>query len=393
MGLEIRIVSDRNELESIFRFRYAIYKDELGVRLPDDAHAQEWLRDDHDACAHHYAVLDDGRVVGGLRVFDLGDVVDHPSLAARYDLASALASFRPDEICFAGRLALDRRFRSGTTLVKLLSVAYADLLARGVRLVYADCSPHLLPLYESLGFRRCAKPFNDESYGFKCPIVLIARDAEGLRAVRSPLARVIAGRKDDVAARSWFAAHYAHHLVTQSAALLPEGAFLDLLARRLGEDPSHQVSLLRGLSREEMNALLRRSTLIRAERGDHVILSGLNENALFFIVSGAVEVVEGKAPQRPISTLRRGDVFGEIEFLTGGARSATVVVRECSELVVITGEFLQHLVDSNVPLAAKMAMNLARTVASRLLSTTTRTRARSAGARRHRGRSPHRLMA
>ncbi len=386
MGVEIRVARSGSELDDLFRFRHAIYKDELGALLPDARDASGELRDEYDEVAYQYGVFAEGRTVGSLRVFDLCDVRKPTALIERFHLHETVDAFGGQQICFAGRLALDRRFRNGLSLIKLMSCALGDLLERGMRLVYADSSPHLLPLYDLLGFRRCGDAFNDSTFGFKVPIVLIARDHVRMQAVRSPLLSVASRHSDDTVARAWFEAHGPHHTVgRESAALLPEGIFLELFAGRLGEDPGFRVPLLRGLSREEMNVVFRRSSFIRAAAGDYVIRAGLNENAIFIVVTGALDVFAPTAPHDPIETLSRGEGFGELAFLTESSRSADVVAREPSELVVINGEVLEHLLEKNPDLASKLMKNLASAVARRLLVTTALLAIERAELRRFRG--------
>ncbi len=105
---------------------------------------------------------------------------------------------------------------------------------QGLRLKdFGDCSPHLLPFYEHLGYRRYTAAFNDTAYGFKVPILMLLGDRKRFEQVRTPLARIATEYPDDAEARAWFERTYPGYLKAETATLLEEGAFMDLLANRV----------------------------------------------------------------------------------------------------------------------------------------------------------------
>jgi len=68
--------------------------------------------------------------------------------------------------------------------------------------------------------------------------------------------------------------------------------------------------------------------------GDIVFREGDESNDLFYIVSGRLDIVSGG---QKIATLTPDDIFlGEMSFLLGNRRSATVVARGSTELVRVT---------------------------------------------------------
>jgi CPA1 family monovalent cation:H+ antiporter len=81
---------------------------------------------------------------------------------------------------------------------------------------------------------------------------------------------------------------------------------------------------------------------------ERVIRQGSRGDAVFFIVSGAVEVV---LPMRRVR-LGSGDFFGEMALLTGGRRTADVVaLTYCRLLVLRKGDF-ERFVATNPEAAA-----------------------------------------
>jgi len=265
---------------------------------------------------------------------------------------------------------LDPSRRHGRAILQLMERVYEDATSRGMRLNYGDCSPHLVPFYEHLGYRRYARAYNDTAYGFKVPILMVIRDREGLERLRSPLARVAAHYPDDPGARAWFARNYPEYLELESAVLLPEGAFFDVLSQRVADDPLRKLSLLTGLTREEADRFMARATLVRASTGDRIVRQGEPGHALFVLLSGLAEVILDERPSMAVSVLGEGDPFSEISMLTGEPCSANVVAATACEALVISNEFIEWFVSKEPSIAAKVLLNLSRVLAGRLSVTT-----------------------
>ncbi|HKK49156.1 MAG TPA: cyclic nucleotide-binding domain-containing protein [Alkalispirochaeta sp.] len=74
--------------------------------------------------------------------------------------------------------------------------------------------------------------------------------------------------------------------------------------------------------------------VVEFDDGDVVFEEGEESNDLFYIVTGTLEIVSGG---QKIATLTPDDIFiGEMSFLLGNRRSATVVAREHARLVKVT---------------------------------------------------------
>lgn len=372
MGLKVVEVSTDEERARVYAFRYRVYVEEMQIETPEADDELKWLFDPLDKESHLHALLDGDEVVGTLRTTILADVSDPTYLEHKFHLGPALASFRPEEICATGRFMLDPKLRHGTAILRLMKTAFEQAHERGIRLNYGDCSPHLLPFYEHLGFRRYERAFNDTSYGFKVPIVMLLGDRERLERVRSPLARVGRDGADDAEARAWFDRNYPHAASYDSAQLLPEGVFLELLGERIANDPLHTVGLLHGLDKGEAERFLARATVVEAQPGDYIVRQGELGDTLFVVLSGACEVMRDETPDRALSFLGAGDPFGEIGFLTESLRTANVIARTPCEVVVLSAEFLRAFLNREPTVAAKVLLNLSRVLASRLSETSAR---------------------
>lgn len=370
MALTVAPARTESERAAVYRFRYRIYAEEMGLTLPEADHEAKLLTDPLDGPGISYALLDDGEVAGSLRLVYLEDVFDAAPLIKKFSMQPALAELGASAICTTSRFMLDPRRRHGRAILALMEMVYRDAAERGVRLNYGDCSPHLVPFYEHLGYRRYTRAYNDSSYGFKVPILMLARDWEGFERLRSPLARAASRFPDDPEARDWFARTYPDYLGLESAVFLPDGAFFDILSERVANDPLRSISLLRELTREEAEQFMARATLVQANPGDRIIRQGDQGNALFVLLSGLAEVILDERPDVPVAVLGDGDPFAEIAFLTSEPCTANVVAQTRCEALVISNEFLQWFIAKEPAIAAKVLHNLARVLAERLSATT-----------------------
>lgn len=373
MGLTVTEARSEADREKIFEFRYRVYLDELHLSPPTADHARKRLWDPLDDVSVSHALLDDGEVVGSLRVTFLEDVPDPAPLIEKYSLQPAITGLGRSAICTTSRFILHPRIRHGTAILRLMEAAYEHGASReSVRLNYGDCSPHLVPFYEHLGYRRYTRAYNDTAYGFKILIVMLVRDRQRLERVRSPLLRVASRYADDLEARAWFEGCYPEYLNLESAAFLPEGVFFDILSHRVATDPLHGRGLLHGLERAEAEGFLANATLVKAEAGDRIVRQGEPGDTVFVLLSGLAEVTLNESPGHPVAVLGAGDTFGEMSFLTSKPRTANVIAKAPCEMIVLSGESLNRFIAKEPAVAAKVLLNLSRILAERLAVATPR---------------------
>lgn len=106
--------------------------------------------------------------------------------------------------------------------------------------------------------------------------------------------------------------------------------------------------------------------------GELLVREGAHADSLMYVESGrlsAYREVRGIRPQR-VARFLPGAVLGEIGFLTGGARTASIRADVESKVVIITRAALECLTTQNPALAGEVHAFLSRLLAERLARTT-----------------------
>ena len=372
MSLHIGRVDSTEKREALYRFRYQVYVEEFGMTTAAD-HDNRRLTDALDEISTSYVILDsDNAIRGSLRTTYLVDVPDQKDLAARFWMQPAIERFGASAIATTSRFILDPALRNGRIILRIMEAAYADFQRHGCRLNYGDCSAHLLPFYEHMGYRRYTNGYNDTAYGYKVPILMLLGDRSGFDRIRSPLRRIARQTPDDAEAREWFAQTYPGYVTPPSASLMADDLFFDLLGERVGSDPLHAVALLQGLDRCEAKQFLQEATIVKLKPGDRLIHAGQVDQTLFVLLAGIAEVCAPDGNGPALAVLGAGDTFGEIAFLTAVPRSADVIARSDGEVLVLSSEFMQRFITTRPELAARILLNLAKELAGRLAWTTDR---------------------
>lgn len=120
-------------------------------------------------------------------------------------------------------------------------------------------------------------------------------------------------------------------------------------------DLLHRVPLFSKLSEEERMNLAHQSKEVQARAGQALVAEGDAGESLFVVLAGLAAVhksVEGKL--RRIGQVEPGQVFGEMSFLTGEPRSATVIAEIDSVLVEVERGAMQAIVRENPGIIEQM---------------------------------------
>lgn len=128
----------------------------------------------------------------------------------------------------------------------------------------------------------------------------------------------------------------------------------ELEGEELEVDPGTlpRVPLFSDLSRKAFVWLLPRLEVHRVAAGERITTEGDLGDSLFIVVAGVVRVEKRRAGGPPLIINRLGanTFFGEIALLGSGERSASVVAETDAELLELTREVLDELIEQHPPM-------------------------------------------
>ena len=137
-----------------------------------------------------------------------------------------------------------------------------------------------------------------------------------------------------------------------------------------GDAERADPAFLAGATGEEWQILVREIGAHAFEAGEDLIAAGDPGDAFYILIEGRVQVV---APAlfgtRIVATIEAGSVFGEIAFLDGGTRTATVRAITGGTMMRLTRAGLDALQERDPALATRIALDLGRICAARLRRT------------------------
>lgn len=124
---------------------------------------------------------------------------------------------------------------------------------------------------------------------------------------------------------------------------------------------------LKGLTDEDCEMLVSLGRIVQCRAGESVIRAGEPGGELYLVLVGALTQESGSSRKSSEASaiFLRGDVVGEVPFLTSGIRRASVLALEESRLLALPYLAIDKLVTTEPRLATKVFRNLGRVVAHR----------------------------
>jgi len=103
------------------------------------------------------------------------------------------------------------------------------------------------------------------------------------------------------------------------------------------------------LNDDERRTLARAMTLRDLKQGEVLVPEGSADDHLYVVVSGALGVVKGAGTENEVTlnAIRPGAVVGELSFLDGSTRYASLVALSDSRVLGLTRDALEGLLDSH----------------------------------------------
>jgi len=361
----VRLAESEAERRRVYRFRYRVLVEELGVEAAGADDAAREVRDGLDHDALHLMLLKADTLVAAIRLAGGGEAPLPAAIDALLG-TERFAAFGRKALTLTDRLVVARDHPE-SELAVLLGAAYKTGRKLGGRFDFTHCSPAMVQLYEQLGYRRYTECFVDSETGYRVPMVLLTEDLGYLRDVRSPFAALAGGFANLADSAIWFSRSFPQYGALKSEPLRDEMRFWGHLCERLRQAPTVGIPLFAGMEFAEARRFLKIGTILRVRQGAVIVRAGTPGDEMYVVLSGALEARVGG---QPVATFGRGDAFGEIGFLSAEPRSADVVATDDVEVLVLTQEYLKRAMEALPAIAAKVLFNLSLMLCQRLKDTT-----------------------
>jgi small-conductance mechanosensitive channel/CRP-like cAMP-binding protein len=118
-----------------------------------------------------------------------------------------------------------------------------------------------------------------------------------------------------------------------------------------------KTEILSPLSKPELKKLVKRLSVMSYAAGEVPVRQGEPGDSFYIIKSGRVDVVVEKSfgESAVVATLGPGNFFGEMSLLTGAARTASILVKEDAEFIVVDKESFRSTLAGNPSIAESMS--------------------------------------
>jgi len=121
------------------------------------------------------------------------------------------------------------------------------------------------------------------------------------------------------------------------------------------------------LSENEERSILDRCESVDLAKGEVLFRKGDDSNALYIVRKGELTVLDEIPGQRVfLAGLHEGEIFGEMAFIDGRPRSASVQAAKDSQVLMFTKEEFIRLVIERPETGARLLINIGKFLVDRL---------------------------
>lgn len=124
-------------------------------------------------------------------------------------------------------------------------------------------------------------------------------------------------------------------------------------------DYVHHIQFFQNFSKEQVKELLKASNITKFPKGKVVVAEGEIDDTLYIILSGSTKI---RKNDKDIASIGAGECFGEMAYICGQARSATVLAETDCVLIKISSTLLDK---SPTDIQLLFYKNFAKTLADR----------------------------
>ena len=369
MKPEILAAETDAQREAIYRLRYDIYVEEMNRYWSIADHENRRLTEpEDDARSRHYLAVDGDDVVGTMRLTWGGDASFTKRHIEQYDLWPFVADVPEDQMIIGERFMV-RKSHRGTDLIFRLFCTYLQFVNENrIQLIFGDSEPHLLNLYQGLGFRTYTKKnINSPETGYLIPLLMVPEDMVYMRAISSPLTEVLQDFGADARVPDCVSRQLAKGSAVKNTSVVPKEHYWRDIESALNLAEC-RAGLFDGLSEQQMHQCLSKSNVIECRKGDRIIKKGNVAQNMFVVLSGILEVRDG---DEIVTLAGAGDIVGEMAFLLESSRSMDVyAATDDVRILSLSESVIKKMIQHDSEAAAALLLNVSKMLCYKLLGQT-----------------------
>lgn len=371
-GFRVQFARTEKDRIAIRNFRYRVFCEEMGRDAPDVNHAAQEISNPLDESAVLIMLKQDDELVATARLNRGSNKGTFPrDFSESFRLEKFLEGFGVKALSMSSGILILKDYAGTQAMALMLAAIYKLCRQQNSRFDFISCDPFMVKAYERLGYRRYTGNFVDASMGYQVPMVLLIEDLEHLQTVESPFARIAAHFPPDKDTRHWFAREFTEYANRPIEQTMTEEEYWQYLTEKMQQTPLVGIPLLKGLTFREAKKFVNSGTVITCDEGDTIIRRGENGDCMFVILAGKVEVRSAiEEGGFSFSTLKGGDIFGELGFLRDKPRTADVIAVEPTEVLLLTQKFFRNVMEKIPRIAMQVLFNMCIVLAERLHTST-----------------------
>lgn len=359
-SIQIKIASTPQEKREVYQLRYKVYVEEMSKEQIIVDHENKMIYDDLDEWGILIYAQMGSQIVGTARL-NIGYLGDYPSDLVECLSMKEFQSCRDGEdehlFSYASKLMIDEKYRGSSILYFILAEFYKISYPKQVLFGFTDCNVHLIRLYEQMGFNRYGKNFTDKGYGLLVPVVMIVRDFQHLREVRSPLYRITRKLKaDNPQSVAWFHQRFMAK-ETLNSQLLSKEALWARIVGLIDASPLEVMPALAGLSEAEAQTFFHAcGSLVECEAGDMFTLQGEVSYSYNILLSGKFKSLTIVNPIREFD--KPGQVIGVNGLTEHNIHIENIAAVTSVKVLVLTGIAFPKFSHAHFETAHKIVRNI-----------------------------------
>ena len=176
-AIDVRLSRSKDLLEAAQRLRYEVYCQDLGRKSPFADHGRKIISDALDDFGYTFVALEGGEVIGTLRV----NFAAEGPLGLLEDVYGMKRSpHHPARTAVCTKFIVKKSKRKSPAAVKLIGAIARHSAQNGIKELYIDCIPPLLPYYKAIGFTIVADCYYHRENGPSYPMMISDRQKDRL---------------------------------------------------------------------------------------------------------------------------------------------------------------------------------------------------------------------